>query len=130
MQQLLHTYKIYCLHFLSQLWPFYFLSSLGINIWSTTFIIYLMTFVMHKFDLIKNKITSSHWCFYIILISQRKWLKEFINNFINLIIRCKLLLVEYITCSFVSFEEIKLIAIVNWIFHVSELWRSIIISLK
>ena len=32
--------------------------------------------------------------------------------------------------SSVSFEEIKLIAIIKWIFHVSELWRSIIISLK
>ena len=29
-----------------------------------------------------------------------------------------------------SFEEIKLIAIDNWIFHVSDSWRSIVISFK
>ena len=40
-------------------------------------------------------------------------------------------LVEYIACSpSLSLEETKLIAIVNWIFHVSDLLRSFIMSFK
>ena len=42
-----------------------------------------------------------------------------------------LLLIECIIRSFSeSIEKIKLITIVNWIFYVSDFWRSIIISVK
>ena len=34
-----------------------------INIWSSAFEIYLLTFIIQKLNWIKNKITSSHWCF-------------------------------------------------------------------
>ena len=67
------------------------------------------------------------------LISWMKWLKEFINNFLYILIRCKFILslLGYIThSSSTSFQEMKLIAIFNWIFHVSEFLRSFIIFLK
>ena len=95
--------------------------------------IYFMVFVAHQFNWIKNKLTSFHWFFWITLISWTKWLKKFINNSISIIIRCifYITLFECITrSSSASFEEIKLIAIVNWIFHASDFWRSIIITLK
>ena len=83
----------------------------------------LWDFSKQKSDWIENKITTSHWCFWNILISCKKWLKEFMNNFICIIIKQNfiLLLFECITHpSSTSFGEIKLIAIANWIFHVSD----------
>ena len=78
----------------------------------------------------KDKITTSHWCFQFSLISIKKWLRNFFNNFICFI-NFKLSLFVYITrSSSWSSKDIKLIAIVNWIFHVSDVLRSFMISFK
>ena len=132
-QQLLCIENIYNLNFLDLLLLFCFLSSWRINIWAITFNIYFMAFVRHDLNWIKNKITSCHWCFSISLIYWTKWLKLFITNFICITLRCKFNIVAtWMHSRFfsVSFEEIKLIAIVSWIYHVSEFRRSIIIFLK
>ena len=54
-------------------------------IWSTTFQIYFMTFVMQKINRINDKISIFHWNFQPSLISIKKWFKKFFANFICLI---------------------------------------------
>ena len=44
---------------------------------------------------IKNKFTPSHWCFQSSLISWTKWLKEFLNNFIWIIVRHEFYIVAH-----------------------------------
>ena len=61
------------------------------------------------------------------------YLDSKVNQQIHLhyIINSAMLLFECVTrSSSASLEEIKLIAIVNWIFHMPDFWRSIITSLK
>ena len=47
---------IYCFSFL-------FCRNWRINIWTNTYKIYCMTFAIHQLNWIKNKMTSTHWCF-------------------------------------------------------------------
>ena len=67
-------------------------------------------------------------------MSRKKW--KFINNFIRFIINYKSHIVAFSVIFFVfvflsvSLEEIKLIAIINWSFHVLDFWRLIVLSLK
>ena len=130
MELLPHIENIYHLHFLD------LLCFLWTNIWTTTSKIYFMAFVIHQLNWINNIITFSHWRFQISLISWTKLLKHSnslsTTSFASVkFVNFSLLLFECITCSFLaSFENIKLIVIVNWISHVSEFWRSIIIFLK
>ena len=49
-------FQIYCCFFL-------FYPVWRISIWTTTFKIYLLTFLIQQLNWIKSKITSSHWCF-------------------------------------------------------------------
>ena len=133
MQQLLHIESIYHLYFSELLLLFSFLSSLENQYITPTFKFYLVTFIIQKLNWFDNKITHSHWCFQTNLVSWKKWVEMLINNFICIIIWHNFYIValRVITCSSsTSLEETKLIAIVNWIFHVSDFWRLIIISLK
>ena len=56
------------------------------RIWSATFQIYFMTFVMQQINTIKDKIITFYRFFLAYLISRRKWLKKFLNKFIWFII--------------------------------------------
>lgn len=90
-----------------------------------------MIFVIDQLNWIENKIAPSHWCLYTNLIPWKKWLEKFINNVICIIIRRKFYLychsLKALHVLFLTYlEEIKLIGIVNWIFHVSEFWRLVI----
>ena len=51
-----------------------------IYLWSTTFQIYFMTFVMQQINRIKDKIITFHWFSKACLISIKKWFKKFFNN--------------------------------------------------
>ena len=68
------------------------------------------------------------------MVSRKKW--KFINNFIRFIINYKFHIVPFWVIFFVfvflsaSLEEIKLVAIINWSFHVLDFRRLIVISLK
>ena len=64
-----------------------------INIWTTSLKIYFVAFVMQQLNWIKNEIASSNWCFETNMVSQKKWLKKFINHFICIIIRCNLYII-------------------------------------
>ena len=73
-------------------------------------------------NLTEDKLTAFHG-FKIILISIFKWIKKFLRTLSasSLIIIYMLSLFECIThSSSLSIEEIKLIAIVSWISHVSQ----------
>ena len=92
-QQLLHIEDI-C-HCIPKIYNSFFLFYLvcRINILTVTLKMYFMTFAIHQLNWLKNKIISSHWFFYTSSISWTKWLKEFINNLICIIIRCKFYIV-------------------------------------
>ena len=67
------------------------------------------------------------------LIFRKNWSKRYVINLsaLSLTMISLLSLLECITCSLsLSLEEIKLIAIVNWFFRVSEFLRSFMISFK
>ena len=90
-------------------------------IWSSTFKIYSMTFLSQQINIIKDKITTFHSCFLSNLISRKKWLKAFFYNFIFLLlfIGSVLSVLKCITrFSLLSLEDVKLISICNWIFHI------------
>ena len=129
MQQFLHIKSICHLYFLDfVVVVLFFYPVWRINIWTTKFTIYVMTFVTHKLSCIKNRITSSGLVFLVswticIIIGCRFY---FVTPWVYYM---SIFWVSFEYTRWVSFEEIKLIANFNWIFHVSELWRSIIISL-
>ena len=80
-------------------------------------------------DLIKDKINLSHWCFWSNLISI-KWFKRLFNNFNCVIINHKfnvLTLWMHYVLFIILFRRNKIIAIVNWIFYISDFLRSFMI---
>ena len=81
----------------------------------------------------KDKLTTSHR-FWIILISVFKWIKESFYNFICFITNHEFHVItfwiHYMLFIIIIFREIKLIVIVNWIFHVPEFLRSFMMSFK
>ena len=98
--------------------------------WSTTIWIYFMTLITQKINILKDKPTTSHFCFQFILISIFEWFK---NSSASLLIMIYMLsLFECITnsSSLTSLEEVKLIVIVNWIFHVLHYFRPFMMSFK
>ena len=83
------------------------------------------------------KISTFHGCFQSNLIFRKKWWKKFIYNIIYFIINhdSLLLLFQCMThththSTLLPLEEIKLIAIVNWIFHASDCLRFFVVSFK
>ena len=112
-------------------WFFVFYPIERIYIWSANFQIYYMAFVMQQIKTIKDKLI--HWCFQPSLISRKKLFKNFLNNFICYIINLDFYLTilwMHSPSSSVSLEKIKLIAIVNRIFHVSDFLRLLMVSFK
>ena len=96
-----------------------------IYIWSTLFK-FFMTFIIQQMNTIKYKITTSNWCFQSNLIPRKSWLKTFFYNFICFVINYYFYIITFwsITCSStLSWEVLKLIAINNWIFHISDFLR-------
>ena len=93
MQTLPHIENIYHLHFLDLLLLFSFLSNLKINIWTTMFKIYFMTFAIHQLNEMKNKslflIAVSKFPRYL----ERSGSQNSSKNFIRIIIRCKFCIV-------------------------------------
>ena len=84
-------------------------------------------------NIVKDKITTSHWCFQTNLISLKKWFKSFFNNFIFVVINHEFYVVAlsiYYALFIIVFIRNYLIALVNWIFHVSDFLRSVIICVK
>ena len=80
----------------------------------------------------KYEITTFHWYFQPNLIS-RKWLKKLFYNFIFFIINHHFYAITFwmhYMLSIISLEEIKLIAIANRIFRVSDCLRLFIMSFK
>ena len=77
------VFKAFGIYFIDGIYGCFFaLYSIGgIYIWSTWIWIYFMMFVIQEMNTIKNKITTSHWCFQSNLISVKKWFKKFFNNF-------------------------------------------------
>ena len=57
-----------------------------INIWTITFKLYLVTSMIQKLNWVENKNTPSYWCFWINLVSWKKLLENYINNFILIFI--------------------------------------------
>ena len=80
----------------------------------------------------KDKITALHWCFKSNLIPRKKWLKKLFWNFICMVINHDFfVIILWITHSLsLSLEELKLIAVVNWILHVSGFLKSFLMSFK
>ena len=102
------------------------------DIWSATIWIYFVTFITQYLKTkIEDKLTNFHR-FQIILITIFEWIKKFFYNFICFIIMISMLWpFECITrSSSLSMEEIKLFAIVSWIFHVSGFFRLFMVSFK
>ena len=102
-----------------------------INKWSPTLKIFLVAFIIQQLNLPNQSGIL------------KKWLEKLINYFIYIIIWCHIHHIHYhiinpilsffecIKCfSSTSLEEMKLIAIFNWTFHVSYFWRYIMISLR
>ena len=102
-----------------------------IFIWSTMIQIYFLTFVVQQINTIKGKITTFHWRFRanrIWYLERSDWKSSsIISSALSLIMISVLSLCECITrSSSLLLEDIKLIAIVKWIFHVSDILRSFI----
>ena len=72
---------------------------------------------------IKHEINATHWCFLSKLTPRKKWLKKFFYNFIIIIIFLMSLFKFITRSSSLLLEDMKLLAIVNCIFHVSEFLR-------
>ena len=66
---------------------------------------------------------NSHWCSQSNLISTKKWFKKFFNNFICVDINHKFYLIN-LWMHYTLSRRNKLVSIVNWIFHVSNVLRS------
>ena len=82
---------------------------------------------------LKDKLTTFHWCFLPNLISKKRWLNDFFNNFICFIINRDLYVITFrmhYTLFITVFRRNKLIAIIKWSFHVSGFLRSFMISFK
>ena len=80
----------------------------------------------------KNKLTT-FYRFWFILISIFEWFKKFfmISSAPSLIMIFMLSLFECITCSSsLPIDELKLIAIVNWTFHVSNFLKLLMTCFK
>ena len=75
-----------------------------------------------------NKITTSHWLFQSKLIYVQKWFKKFFNNFICFAINHDFYVISF-WMPYTLFINI-LIAIVTWIFHVSDFLTLFIIPFK
>ena len=84
-------------------------------------------------NIIADKLPTFHQFFLMILVSIKKWLKKIFNSFICFFnnhdsfvitfwLHCKLFII--------IFEKIKLIALVNWIFRMSDFLRLFMISFK
>ena len=104
-----------------------------IYIWSSTIQIYFLTLTIKKMNTIKDKIAILNWCFQLNLIFRKKWLEMFFYNpsALSLIIISMLSLFKCMTCFLsVSFPAIKLIAIFNWVFEVSDFLRLFMTSFK
>ena len=133
MQPLPHIEKIIVSIFRIYCYFFPFNPVLRINIWTTTSKIYLMTFVIRQLNWNKNKITSFYVSKFPWYLEQSDSKSSSTTSFVSLL-RCKFYFILLLECiirsSSASFEEIKLIVIVNWIFHLQEFWRSIIIFHK
>ena len=90
-----------------------------------------MTFLKQKINLIKDELTAFYWL-QVILISIFERIKKMFYNVLKCCIINRdfmLSLFKCITCtSLLSTEEIKLIAIVSWIFYVSDILRLFMIS--
>ena len=120
---------IYCFFFI-------FYSTRKIYLCFTTFPIYFinrkrgeMELVMEQISTVKDKISAFHQFF----VSRNKWFKKLLNKFICFFINYDFyaIIFECITCSSsMSIEEIKLIAIGNWIFYVLEFLRVFIMPVK
>ena len=123
MQPLPHIENIYHLYFFGFVAFFFFILSLE----SAYDLLHLKLIQWHlkiqRLKWIKYKINFCHWCFWIALTSWKKCFEKFINNItLQEIINSILLLFKCITCSSsASFKEIKLIAIVNWIFSMYQI---------
>ena len=92
-----------------------------------------MTLAKQSMNTVKDKIATYHWCFQPSLISIKKWFKKLFNNFIWVIINHEFYVIIIRSISYfsiMSLEERKLIAIVNWIFHITDLLRLFIMSFK
>ena len=82
---------------------------------------------------LKDKLTTFHWCFLPNLISKKRWLNDFFNNFICFIINRDLYVITFrmhYTLFITVFRRNKFIAIIKWSFHVSGFLRSFMISFK
>ena len=92
-----------------------------------------MTFIMQQTKTIKDKTTTSHWCFQSNLKSIKIWFKKFFNNFICSIMNNDFYVITLwinFKLFISSFEETKLTAIVNLIFSVSDFLRLFMMSFK
>ena len=81
---------------------------------------------------IEDKLTTFHW-FHIILTSIVKSIKKFFYNFICFIIHHDFYVISFwmhYTLFIISMVEIKLFAIVNWIFDVLDFLRLFMTSVK
>ena len=101
-------------------------------IWSASFKIYLMTFIIQWMTTTKNKITTSHWCVEWNMIAIKKWFKTFFSNLICFIINNDIYVITFWMhmLFIIIFRRNKLIAIANWIFHISDFLRLFMVSLK
>ena len=119
---------------------FIFYSIWRICIWLPTIQIYFMRLTIQQINTIRDKIPTFHWCFQPNWISRKKWLKMFFDNLICFILNHDFyVIILYdsflcyhslcITCSS-SLEQIKLIGIVNWIFHVPDFLSLFMMSFK
>ena len=115
---------IYCCHFV-------FYPIRRIYIWSTTIPIYFMTFKIQQMNIIKDKFTTftDFKSFWYLFSSESK---NFITSSTSSLIMISMLsLFECTTCSSsLPMEEIKLFAIVNWVFHVPKFLRLFMMSFK
>ena len=90
--------------------------------------IYFMAFIIQEMNIIKGKLTTSHFCFQIILISVTEWFKKFLETFICIIINHDWM--HYMLFIIIIFKRNKSIVTVNLILHVSDFLRLVMISFK
>ena len=133
MQQLLRIEKnTYCLYFSDLMLVFTFLSTVE-NQYMNHLVWNLLYDICNTSIELIQKIKSHR----LIHVSKFTWNLEqsyLKSSSITLFAQCVNFILSLLECithsSSTSFEEINLIAIVNWVFHVSEFWRSIMILLK
>lgn len=74
-----------CHHFFQSFFVFYFNPFRIINAWSTMIDACLISYLMHFWNIIKNKVAALHVLFQTFFILTQEWIKMFLDDFVCVI---------------------------------------------